>query len=179
MLQYHLAHCLPGPCRSRTIACAQKASTEHGAGQQVGRTARCCLLPWHLKQFIALADLLSQPHMTLLGAVTTPPIAHLYAMSLYTAASCRSHNPAAPSRSTRTSLSSGSSMHHTQPQADLLQVAARLAAAAAAAVLALGPSCLPSQAVTSEQLLFLEAWRAVDRAYVDKSFNGQNWFKVR
>lgn len=56
--------------------------------------------------------------------------------------------------------------------------AARLAAAAAAAVLALGPGCLPSQAVTSEQLLFLEAWRAVDRAYVDKSFNGQNWFKV-
>jgi hypothetical protein len=46
-------------------------------------------------------------------------------------------------------------------------------------VLALGPGCLPSQAVTSEQLLFLEAWRAVDRAYVDKSFNGQNWFKVR
>jgi hypothetical protein len=55
---------------------------------------------------------------------------------------------------------------------------ARLAAAAAAALLALGPGCLPSQAVTSEQLLFLEAWRAVDRAYVDKSFNGQNWFKV-
>lgn len=45
-------------------------------------------------------------------------------------------------------------------------------------MLALGPGCLPSQAVTSEQLLFLEAWRAVDRAYVDKSFNGQNWFKV-
>lgn len=61
----------------------------------------------------------------------------------------------------------------------MLQVAARLAAAAAAAVLALGPGCFPSQAVTSEQLLFLEAWRAVDRAYFDKSFNGQNWFKVR
>jgi hypothetical protein len=42
----------------------------------------------------------------------------------------------------------------------------------------MGAACLPSQAVTSEQLLFLEAWRAVDRAYVDKSFNGQNWFKV-
>ena len=24
-----------------------------------------------------------------------------------------------------------------------------------------------------------QAWRAVDRAYVDKSFNGQSWFKVR
>lgn len=70
-------------------------------------------------------------------------------------------------------------MHHAKVQAGVSQVAARLAAAAAAAVLALGPDCLPSQAVTSEQLLFLEAWRAVDRAYVDKSFNGQNWFKVR
>ena len=27
--------------------------------------------------------------------------------------------------------------------------------------------------------MFLEAWRAVDRAYVDKSFNGQSWFRVR
>lgn len=36
----------------------------------------------------------------------------------------------------------------------------------------------PAEAVTQEQLLFLEAWRAVDRAYVDKKFNGQNWFKV-
>ena len=24
----------------------------------------------------------------------------------------------------------------------------------------------------------LQAWRAVDRAYVDKTFNGQSWFKV-
>lgn len=38
---------------------------------------------------------------------------------------------------------------------------------------------LPAHAVTQEQLLFLEAWRAVDRAYVDKTFNGQNWFKTR
>lgn len=37
----------------------------------------------------------------------------------------------------------------------------------------------PVEAVTNEQLLYLEAWRAVDRAYVDKKFNGQNWFKVR
>lgn len=65
------------------------------------------------------------------------------------------------------------------------------AAAAAALVLggALGPLPLPggaptagvgaAHAVTTEQLLFLEAWRAVDRAYVDKSFNGQSWFRVR
>lgn len=60
-----------------------------------------------------------------------------------------------------------------------LQLGRGLAAAAASAALVLGPPCWPSQAVTSEQLLFLEAWRAVDRAYVDKSFNGQSWFKVR
>jgi carboxyl-terminal processing protease len=28
-------------------------------------------------------------------------------------------------------------------------------------------------------LVFLEAWRVVDRAYVDKSFNGQTWFRYR
>ena len=37
----------------------------------------------------------------------------------------------------------------------------------------------PAHAVTTEQLLYLEAWRAVDRAYVDKTFNGQSWFRVR
>ena len=37
----------------------------------------------------------------------------------------------------------------------------------------------PAHAVTAEQLLFLEAWRAVDRAYVDKTFNGQSWFRLR
>lgn len=36
-----------------------------------------------------------------------------------------------------------------------------------------------AHAVTNEQLLYLEAWRAVDRAYVDKTFNGQSWFRVR
>ena len=28
-------------------------------------------------------------------------------------------------------------------------------------------------------MLYLEAWRAVDKAYVDKTFNGTNWFKLR
>ncbi|XP_042050648.1 carboxyl-terminal-processing peptidase 2, chloroplastic-like isoform X1 [Salvia splendens] len=37
----------------------------------------------------------------------------------------------------------------------------------------------PSWALTEENLLFLEAWRAVDRAYVDKTFNGQSWFRYR
>ncbi|XP_071719986.1 carboxyl-terminal-processing peptidase 2, chloroplastic-like [Rutidosis leptorrhynchoides] len=37
----------------------------------------------------------------------------------------------------------------------------------------------PSWALTEENLLFLEAWRTIDRAYVDKSFNGQSWFRYR
>jgi hypothetical protein len=60
----------------------------------------------------------------------------------------------------------------------LAQVGLGLAAAATAAALALGPASQMASAVTNEQLLFLEAWRAVDRAYVDKSFNNQSWFKV-
>lgn len=47
-----------------------------------------------------------------------------------------------------------------------------------AAVSASALIATPAEAVTQEQLLFLEAWRAVDRAYVDKKFNGQNWFKA-
>jgi len=54
--------------------------------------------------------------------------------------------------------------------------AARLALAAAAAAAALAPA---AGAITENQLLFLEAWRAVDRAYVDKTFNGQSWFRYR
>ncbi|XP_020112924.1 carboxyl-terminal-processing peptidase 2, chloroplastic isoform X2 [Ananas comosus] len=37
----------------------------------------------------------------------------------------------------------------------------------------------PSWALTDENLLFLEAWRTVDRAYYDKTFNGQSWFRYR
>ncbi|KAL6768578.1 CTPA1 [Auxenochlorella protothecoides x Auxenochlorella symbiontica] len=37
----------------------------------------------------------------------------------------------------------------------------------------------PAHAVNKNQLLYLEAWKAVDRAYVDKTFNGQNWYKIR
>lgn len=36
-----------------------------------------------------------------------------------------------------------------------------------------------ARALTEENLVFLEAWRVVDRAYVDKSFNGQSWFRYR
>lgn len=33
--------------------------------------------------------------------------------------------------------------------------------------------------LTEENTLFLEAWKTVDRAYVDKTFNGQSWFRYR
>ncbi|RAL54517.1 hypothetical protein DM860_001645 [Cuscuta australis] len=34
-------------------------------------------------------------------------------------------------------------------------------------------------ALSEENQLFLEAWKTIDRAYVDKTFNGQNWFRYR
>ncbi|CAH9137305.1 unnamed protein product [Cuscuta epithymum] len=38
---------------------------------------------------------------------------------------------------------------------------------------------IPTLALTEENQLFLEAWKTIDRAYVDKSFNGQSWFRYR
>lgn len=40
-------------------------------------------------------------------------------------------------------------------------------------------SATPAIALTNEQRLVAEAWRLVDRAYVDDSFNHQNWWLVR
>lgn len=37
----------------------------------------------------------------------------------------------------------------------------------------------PAAALTAEQKLFNEAWRIVNRAYVDDTFNHQNWWFVR
>ncbi len=56
-----------------------------------------------------------------------------------------------------------------------------LAAAAAVAMSSFGNPFHPPKAtaITSNNLLFLEAWRAVDKAYVDKTFNGITWFKYR
>jgi carboxyl-terminal processing protease len=68
-------------------------------------------------------------------------------------------------------------LHNRAPPLPPTPVHAGLAAAIAAALLAASP--LAASAVTNEQLVYLDAWRAVDRAYVDKKFNGQNWFKVR
>lgn len=47
-----------------------------------------------------------------------------------------------------------------------------------ALVLFLGVAA-PAIALTEEQKLVAEAWRLVDRAYVDDSFNHQNWWLVR
>lgn len=59
-------------------------------------------------------------------------------------------------------------------------VAAATAATSASLLLGVLPQLPPpaAQAITNEQLLYLEAWRAVDRAYVDKTFNGNSWFRV-
>jgi carboxyl-terminal processing protease len=38
---------------------------------------------------------------------------------------------------------------------------------------------LPASALTEEQQLFNEAWRIVNQAFVDETFNGQNWSLVR
>ncbi|KAK9146235.1 hypothetical protein Sjap_006138 [Stephania japonica] len=46
-------------------------------------------------------------------------------------------------------------------------------------LLSVGFNRAPSWALSDENLLFLEAWRTIDRAYVDKTFNGQSWFRYR
>lgn len=37
----------------------------------------------------------------------------------------------------------------------------------------------PAYALTQEQKLFNEVWRLVDRAYIDETFNHQNWWLIR
>ncbi|HEY9844873.1 MAG TPA: hypothetical protein V6D03_01625, partial [Candidatus Caenarcaniphilales bacterium] len=37
----------------------------------------------------------------------------------------------------------------------------------------------PAHALTEEQKLFNEAWRIVNQAYLDDTFNNQNWWLVR
>ena len=58
----------------------------------------------------------------------------------------------------------------------LVRMVVSVATVAAASILA---SATPVEAITENQMLFLEAWRAVDKAYVDKTFNGVNWFRLR
>lgn len=61
----------------------------------------------------------------------------------------------------------------------LRHVLSLTASCALSAIIGIPGMALPAHAITTEQLLFLEAWRAIDRAYVDKGFNNQSWFKVR
>ena len=61
----------------------------------------------------------------------------------------------------------------------LRHVLSLTASCALSAIIGIPGLALPAHAITTEQLLFLEAWRAIDRAYVDKGFNNQSWFKVR
>ncbi|MDP8933745.1 MAG: carboxyl-terminal protease, partial [Cyanobacteriota bacterium] len=45
--------------------------------------------------------------------------------------------------------------------------------------LVLGPWAGPAAALTQEQQLLSEAWRIVNRSYVDDSFNNHNWWSIR
>lgn len=45
--------------------------------------------------------------------------------------------------------------------------------------LVLGAWTQPAVALTSEQQLLSEAWRIVNRSYVDDSFNSKNWWSIR
>lgn len=57
--------------------------------------------------------------------------------------------------------------------------ARRLAAVLLAILMTLGWAVPQAQALTDEQKLLAEVWRLVDRAYVDDTFNHQNWWLVR
>ncbi len=46
-------------------------------------------------------------------------------------------------------------------------------------MLAVGGAIAPAQALTEEQKFLSEVWRVVDRAYVDDTFNHQNWWVAR
>ncbi|XP_068666199.1 carboxyl-terminal-processing peptidase 2, chloroplastic isoform X2 [Aristolochia californica] len=57
--------------------------------------------------------------------------------------------------------------------------AIRLAVSVLLVMSAFFVSKAPTWALSEENLLFLEAWRTIDRAYYDKTFNGQSWFRYR
>ncbi|MFM7615594.1 MAG: carboxyl-terminal protease, partial [Synechococcales cyanobacterium] len=46
-------------------------------------------------------------------------------------------------------------------------------------ILVVGYWVTPALALTNDQTLIIEAWRIVNRSYVDTSFNHQNWWAVR
>ena len=39
--------------------------------------------------------------------------------------------------------------------------------------------CQPAMALTEEQQLVSQVWKIVNRAYLDETFNHQNWYAVR
>ena len=41
------------------------------------------------------------------------------------------------------------------------------------------PPALAYSALSEEQLIAAEAWKLADREYVNRDFNGQDWFKTR
>ena len=45
--------------------------------------------------------------------------------------------------------------------------------------LTFGSFCSPAVALTDEQKIVSQAWRIVNRAYLDDTFNHQNWAQVR
>ncbi|XGV96412.1 MAG: carboxyl-terminal processing protease CtpA [Leptolyngbya sp. BL-A-14] len=55
----------------------------------------------------------------------------------------------------------------------------RLTAVLLAILITFGWAVPQAQALTDEQKLLAEVWRLVDRAYVDDTFNHQNWWLVR
>ncbi|MBW4469710.1 MAG: PDZ domain-containing protein [Stenomitos rutilans HA7619-LM2] len=57
--------------------------------------------------------------------------------------------------------------------------ARRLIAVLLTVLITLGWAVPQAQALTDEQKLLAEVWRLVDRAYVDDTFNHQNWWLVR
>ena len=88
------------------------------------------------------------------------------------------HSPGERSSSSSSSTSATPSLPQRLVAGALALALSAGAVSSAASFLLLLPA-RPAHAVTAEQLLFLEAWRAVDRAYVDKTFNGQSWFRLR
>jgi len=62
----------------------------------------------------------------------------------------------------------------------LQAIASRVAGATLALGIALAPHGVDHvHAFTEEQKLIAEAWRVVDQGYIDRTFNHQDWFKVR
>jgi carboxyl-terminal processing protease len=55
----------------------------------------------------------------------------------------------------------------------------RSVAAVLAGVMVLLLWMMPAEALTEDQRLMNEMWRIIDRAYVDASFNHQNWWAIR